>query len=109
MPASVIRVSGRETGMIFYIEADKRIGRVAEGGFKRPVSLCPGLDIAYGDDIREKVEAFTAQAGVDAYRQCEIVFNYSANGNVLDGVASITNRVSFVTVNGRAVQADMWR
>lgn len=109
VPANVVRLFGREAGFIAYVEADGRIGRIGTGGFKQPMQLCPGLQIGYGDFIREKVQAFVEEAGVDAYRECEIVFNYSDNGNVLDAVASLTNRVSFVTVNGRAVQVDIWR
>lgn len=109
VPANVVRLFGREAGFIAYVEADGSIGRIATGSFKQPMQLCTGLEIAYGDFIREKIEAFVETAGVDAYRECEIVFNYSDNGNVLDGVASLTNRVSFVTVNGRAVQVDIWR
>ena len=109
VPANVVSLFGREAGFIAYVEADGRIGRIATGGFKRPMALCPGLEISYGDDIRRKVQAFVDDIGVDAYRECEIVFNYSDNGNVLDAVASLTNRVSFVTVNGRAVQVDIWR
>jgi hypothetical protein len=109
VPANVVRLFGREAGFIAYVEADGLIGRIGTGGFKRPMSLCPGLEISYGDDVREMVQAFVDEQGVDAYRECEIVFNYSENGNVLDAVASLTNRVSFVTVNGRAVQVDIWR
>ena len=109
VPANVVQLSGREAGFIAYVEADGLIGRIGTGGFKQPMSLCPGLEISYGDDIREKVQAYVDEIGVDAYRECEIVFNYSDNGNVLDAVASLTNRVSFVTVNGRAVQVDIWR
>ena len=109
MPANVVQLSGREAGFIAYVEADGLIGRIGTGGFKQPMSLCPGLSISYGDDIREEVKAYVDTIGVDAYRECEIVFNYSDNGNVLDAVASLTNRVSFVTINGRAVQVDIWR
>ncbi len=109
VPAHQVSLSGLETGMLAYVEADGRIGRVGMGGFKQPIQLCPGLRISYGDDVPAAVEAWTATAGVDRYRECEIVFNYSENGNVLDAVASLTNRVSFVTVNQRAVQADLWR
>lgn len=109
VPANVVSLFGREAGFIAYVEADGLIGRIGTGGFKQPMSLCPGLEISYGDDIREEVQAYVDEVGVDAYRECEIVFNYSDNGNVLDAVASLTNRVSFVTVNGRAVQVDIWR
>ncbi len=110
VPATVIQLYGKETFLAFYVdEADSKIGRVSESYFKGRVPLCAGLDIAYGDYVRDRVEAFTAQKGLDAFRACEIVFNYSANGNVLDSVASLANRVSFTVVNGRAVAAAVWR
>jgi hypothetical protein len=95
--------------MIFWVEADGLIGRVAEGRFKQPVNLCPGLPIRFGDDLRARVESFAATAGEQAFRDCEIVFNYSANGNVLDEVVSLTNRVGFTTSADRAVQVNLWR
>ena len=109
VPANVVELQGRETSMIFWVEADGLIGRVAEGRFKQPVNLCPGLPIRFGDDLRARVEAFAATAGEQAFRDCEIVFNYSANGNVLDEVVSLTNRVGFTTSADRAVQVNLWR
>jgi hypothetical protein len=109
VPANVVELQGRETSMIFWVEADGLIGRVAEGRFKQPVNLCPGLPIRFGDDLRARVESFAATAGEQAFRDCEIVFNYSANGNVLDEVVSLTNRVGFTTSADRAVQVNLWR
>jgi hypothetical protein len=109
IPANIVRLSGIETGMLLYVEGDGQIGRVGMSNFKQPMELCPGLRIRYGDNLRDRISAWTATRGDDAYRECEILFNYSVNGNVLDAVVSLTNRISFVTVNGRAVQADVWR
>jgi hypothetical protein len=95
--------------MLFWVEADGRIGKISEGGFKHPIELCPGLSISFGDDLRGKVEEFVATKGAAAWQACDIVFNYSANGNVLDEVASLTNQVSFYASNGRAYQANIWR
>lgn len=108
VPANVINLSGRETSLIVWVEAGNRIGR-ASGSLKRPVELCPGLSIGYGDDVRERVDQWAAERGFNAYRECDIAFNYSANGNVLDEVASLTHRVAFTTSNGRAVSVAMWR
>jgi hypothetical protein len=109
VPANVVQLQGRETSMIFWVEADGLIGRVAEGRFKHPVNLCPGLAISYGDDVRAKVAAFAEARGDQAFRDCEITYNYSANGNVLDEVVSLTNRVSFTISADRAVQVNLWR
>ncbi|MCA9545314.1 MAG: hypothetical protein KC613_13010 [Myxococcales bacterium] len=109
VPANQVSLSGLETGMLTYVEADGQIGRVGMGGFKQPMTLCPGLRVSYGDDLPRKIQAWVDEGGVDRYRECEIVFNYSDNGNVLDSVASLTNRIAFVTVNKRAVQVDVWR
>ena len=68
----------------------------------------PGLPIRYGDDVKSKLLAWERSVPVNSYRDCEIVFNYSPNGNVLDSVASIANRRSFIVVDGRAVTASVW-
>jgi hypothetical protein len=109
VPANVVQMNGSETSMLFWVEADGRIGKISEGGFKHPINLCPGLSISFGDDVRAQVEQFVATKGAAAWQACDIVFNYSANGNVLDEVASLTNQVSFYTSNGRAYQANIWR
>jgi hypothetical protein len=109
VPANVVYLNGSETSMIFWVEGNGKIGRISEGGFKQAVELCPGLPIRFGDDVREKIEGFVATKGEAAWRACEIVFNYSINGNVLDEVVSLTNQVSFYTSNGRATQANLWR
>lgn len=109
VPASLVQLNGSESGMLFWIEADGQIGRIAEGNYKHPIDLCPGLSIAYGDDVRAKVDAFVATKGQAAWQACDIVFNYSVNGNVLDEVASLTNQTSFYVSNGRAIQANIWR
>ena len=56
--------------------------------------LCRGTDpvddlnIRYGDDIRRALQAWKTRVGEDTYRDCELVFNCSANGNILDEVVS---------------------
>ena len=109
VPANVVQLYGLETALAFWVEANGKIGRISEGGFKHPVNLCTGLSISFGDDVREKVDAFVASKGTAAWQACDLVFNYSINGNVLDEVVSLTNQVSFATSNGRAIQANLWR
>ncbi len=108
--ATSVQLNGKETAQLYYVdEEDGRIGRIVEGRFKSPVQLCPGLNIEYGDRVADKLAAWADTAGLRAYRQCEVVFNYSANGNVLDGVVSLTTRVAFTISNGRAVSVAVWR
>lgn len=109
VPAHEVVLSGKETQMSFFVEANGLIGRIFQSRFKGALNLCPGLPIQYNDDLREKIDQYIASAGTAAFRDCEVVFNYSANGNVLDSVASLSNRISFTTVDGRAVSAAVWR
>ncbi|MCK6549225.1 hypothetical protein L6R52_25505 [Myxococcota bacterium] len=109
VPANVVKLYGKETSMVFYVEADGLIGRIEQNRFKGELELCPGLAIRYGDDLQTKVTAWSESVRLDDYRGCAIVFNYSINGNVLDSVSSLSNRVSFTAVDGRAVSAVVWR
>ncbi len=95
--------------MLFYVEPGDRIGRIVQGRFKGAIELCPGLEIRFGDDVRAKVDAWAAARGVRAYRTCELTYNYSENGNVLDEVASLANRIAFTVSNGRATSVAMWK
>ena len=108
-PADVVYLLGQETELVFWVEPDGRIGKIKEYDFKQPVEICPGLPIRFGDDIRKKVEEFTATQGLAARQSCDIVFNYSTNGNILNEVSSLANLVSFGTTNGRATSASVWR
>lgn len=108
IPADYIELGGKETGMGLYIDASGKIARVSSGAFKGGVQLCPGLTVAYGDDVRDAVSNWHAVNGTSAYSDCNLIFNYSSNGNVLNSVASITNRVSVSTVAGRAAGAAAW-
>ncbi len=109
IPANEVYLYGKESSLLFFVEADGTIGKIVQPVFKGSMSLCPGLEISYGDDIRRKFMAWEALVGRDAARDCEIVFNYSENGNVLDSVASLREKVSLVTIGGRAVTAAIWR
>ncbi len=109
VPAYAVQLNGKETSMLWYVEAGDRIGKVVQGRFKHPMELCGGLEVSYGDNVRKKVDAWVARRGLQAFRACELVYNYSENGNVLDGVVSLANRVSFVVSNGRATSVSVWR
>ncbi|MBI4807206.1 MAG: hypothetical protein HY795_18485 [Desulfovibrio sp.] len=109
VPSHVVRLYGKETVMAFWIEADGKIGRASQGDFKGDIELCDGLPIRYGVDLRRSIQAWQELAGPDAARDCEIVYNYSPNGNVLDSVVSLTNRVQLTAYDGRAVAAAIWR
>ena len=82
---------------------------ISQPQFKGSLSLCDGLDIFYGDDLQKHVSEWADRVSPETYRGCDLVFNYSENGNVLDGVASLANRVSFTTSYDRAVTASIWR
>jgi hypothetical protein len=110
VPATIVNLYGRDTLIAIYIdEADGLVGRVYQPLFKNEVALCPGLNVKYGDDIERMIREWSESVSSDVYRSCEIVFNYSDNGNVLDEVASLANRVSITTSYNRAVAASMWR
>ena len=133
IPASNVRLLGKETTMDFWVEADGTIGSVAEYLFKGRVKLCEGptifppadpeapegtpapdpidqtLFMEYGDDIPEKLELWRSEVGDDIYRDCQILFNYSDDGHVLDAVLSLKTKTSFVTIADRAVTARIWK
>lgn len=126
VPAHQVALYGRETQMVFYVNeirlsngesgCDKpegctvqTIAAVYQPSFKGKLGLCNGLDIQFGDDLRAKIDAWTALRGQAAFSECEIVFNYSANGNVLTGVASLANKTSFDTYDGRAIAVSIWQ
>jgi hypothetical protein len=110
VPATVVNLYGRDTLIAIYIdEADGKVGRVYQPLFRNEVILCAGLNVTYGDDLSKMVKAWAESVSNDVYRSCELVYNYSDNGNVLDSVASLANRVSITTSYNRAVAASVWR
>ncbi len=108
VPAHVVRLYGKETFLAVWVREDRTIGRVSQSTFKGTVTLCEGLDIAYGDDVRALLNEWVAKAGQGAFQDCEIVYNYSSNRNLLTGVASLKNRAEVLVVDGRAVTAAVW-
>lgn len=109
VPANVVRLYGKESVVLAYIHEDGTLGRVNMGTFKGTIPLCNGLDIAYGDNVRTALSAWEKSVTTAQYRDCELVFNYSENGNVLLSVTSLFNRRSVAVVNGRAVTASAWQ
>ena len=108
IPSDRVNLYGKETALALWIREDGSIGRVANLQFKGSLELCPGLPIRYGDDVQQLVLEWEASAGSQEYRDCDLVFNYSTNGNVLGEVASLGNRVSFTVIDGRALDAAVW-
>ncbi len=109
VPADNVLLSGRETTLRLYVEASGTIGLVTQYGIKGPVPLCDGLNVYYGDQVKPILDAWRLVVGEQEYARCEVVFNYSDNGNVLDSVTSLANRISVETAGGRAINATAWR
>lgn len=106
--AHEVALYGKETILLAYVREDGTIGRINVGTFKGSVEICDGLGISYGDNVRDKIMAWEQTVTANDYRDCELVFNYSANRNILDSVTSIANRRSFTVVDGRAVTVSQW-
>jgi hypothetical protein len=109
-PADVVRLYGKESYVTVYVdEADGLIGRVDFSTYKGPLELCPGLPLSFGDNVAEAVDTWSKSVSLADYEDCEIVFNRSINGNVLDTVASLKYRKRLTVIAGRAVAATVWR
>jgi hypothetical protein len=110
--AHEIRLAGKETQLLVHAAPDAsgalQLLRVEQSTYKGKAQLCSGLDVAYGDDVRRKVEAWHQGVSAEEYQGCELVFNYSEDGNILLSVASLKNRVSVGVVAERAVSAATW-
>lgn len=110
VPANEVRIYGNETALVLYVEEDGTIGKVVLSGFKGTVELCEGLEVSYGDDVRKRTSAWADDPDrtLSDYQSCDLVYNYSENGNVLNSVASLANRISITVAGGRAVSVSMW-
>src|SRR5689334_21242461 len=108
VPSDQVNFFGKETFLVVWVRADGTIGKVENRAFKGTLELCPGLPIAYGDDVQQQILAWEQSVSPNEYQDCELTFNYSENGNVLGDVTSIGNRVAITVVDGRAVTASVW-
>ncbi|HKU44713.1 MAG TPA: hypothetical protein VJR89_41420 [Polyangiales bacterium] len=109
VPSTQVVLSGKETAQIFHVMPDGTIGRVQQNRFKGAVGLCPGLTIAYGENVRSAIEEWHELAGDSIYQNCELVFHHTTDGHILTGVSSLANRVQFEVVAERAINAAAWR
>jgi hypothetical protein len=109
VPSDQVNFFGKETFLVLWVNEDGSIGKVENRQFKGALELCPGLPITYGDDVQQQVLDWEQSVSPSEYRDCELTFNYSANGNVLSDITSIGQRVSFDVVDGRAVTASVWQ
>jgi len=108
VPSHQLNLFGKETALVVWVREDGSIGKVEDRQFKGQLELCPGLPIAYGDDVQRELLAWEALVSPSEYRDCDLAFNYSENGNVLADITSIGYRRSFALIDGRAVTASVW-
>jgi hypothetical protein len=109
VPAHQVNLFGKETFVVAWVREDGTIGKLENRQFKGSLELCPGLPISYGDDVQEALVAWEATVSPQQYRACDLVFNYSENGNVLFDITSIAYRTSFDVVDGRAIDVSVWQ
>ncbi len=109
IPADEVSLFGQETAMTVYVTQDGSIGRVYLSRFKGRVELCPGLSIGFGDDVRNLVEAWSTSVDIADFQSCDIVFNTTENGNVLNDVASLSRRISVIVDGKRASGVAVWK
>ena len=74
-----------------------------------PEPVDTSLYIEFGDNMPQAMDAWRTLVGDATYRDCQILFNYSSDGNVLDSVFSLKSKTSFVTIADRAVTARIWK
>lgn len=109
VPANQVNLVGKHTTLVLWVREDGTIGKVDNLAFKGALELCPGLPIRYGDNVQDALLAWQATVSATASQNCDVVFNYSTNGNVLGSIASIGTRTSFAVVDGRAINASVWQ
>lgn len=107
--ADCVNLYGKESYVIACVDADAALGYVEQLSFKETLNLCRGLPVAYGDDVRRLVDEWSNTVTLAEYRDCDLAFNYSANGNVLLSVASLSNKIRIDVTAERAVDAAIWR
>jgi len=108
VPAHQVNLFGKENFVVAWVREDGTIGKIEDRSFKGSLELCPGLPVSYGDDVQSQLLAWESTVTPEAYRDCDLVFNFSANGNVLLDITSIAYRRSFAVVDGRALNVSVW-
>jgi hypothetical protein len=108
VPSHQVNLFGKETFLVAWVREDGTIGKLENRQFKGSLELCPGLPIRYGDDVKGALLAWEAAVTPEQYRDCDLVFNYSENGNVLLDITSIAYRRSFAVIDGRALNVAVW-
>lgn len=109
VPSHLVRLLGKETSFDFRVDAEGAIVALTQNRFKGVVRLCPTLPVEYGVDVPRRIEQWRAALGDSVHRECELVLNYSEDGNVLQSVASVVNRTSVSVIAGRAQSATVWQ
>jgi hypothetical protein len=108
VPSNEVNLFGKENFLVAWVREDGSIGKLENRQFKGSLELCPGLPVSYGDDVQAALLAWEGSVPPEQYRDCDLVFNYSANGNVLLDITSIAYRRSFSVIDGRAINASVW-
>jgi hypothetical protein len=65
--------------------------------------------LSYGDEIMPKIQEWQESVSTSQFLNCELVYNYSENGNILDSVVSLANKTGIRVVGNRVKAADVWR
>ncbi len=109
VPAHLVRLLGKESAFDYRVDEAGSIVSITQYRFKGLVQPCPGLGIRYGQNVPGAVEAWRGAVGDVTYRDCELVFNYSEDGNVLTSVSSLASRTAITVIAGRAESASIWQ
>ena len=112
-PAHRLELRGRETTLILYVGTNGNISRAVMPDYKGPHILCAPpntefLFINYGADVPKTIEAWKSRVSKESYDWCSFAFNYSSNGQILEGVASLTYQSEVYLINNRSVTAARW-
>ena len=113
--------SGAFAGIGFAIPADTvgwvvpeliahgRIERVWAAVLRTSIELCPGLELRYGDEIMAEILDWQETVTTSEFLNCELIFNYTENGNILDSVVSLGNKTGIALDGDRVKAANVWR
>ena len=93
---------GQDGENVFQIVRAKRTEAQAKG-----VKL---IDLSIGEPRGPALlSARQAATSTNDYRDCDLVFNYSENGNVLSDITSLGYQRSVSVIDGRAIDASVWQ